>query len=500
MTSGGGKNVAVIGAGLGGISAAISLAARGYHVSVYEKNEHVGGKLNLLKKDGFQFDLGPSILTLPAIFERLFEMHHKQMSDYVNICTLEPQWRNFFEDGTQIDLYSSVEETVAKNECLGESDRQELSLFMDYSKSLYEKVEPGYFGKGLDTVWQMTRYYGVLSSLRDFDLFRSMRTAVCGHLKNPHLQTILCFFIKYVGSSPYDAPAVLNLLPYIQSRFGLWYVRGGMFELARAIERLAKEVGVTVHYGREVVKILTDGESVTGIETIDGEGIYADIVVSNMEVIPACRDLLPPDNAVMRKLKKYEPACSGLVLHLGTDKIYPQLAHHNFFYSAEPRKHYEQAFHEGVIPEDPTLYVVAPTRTDATQAPEGCDNIKVLPHIPHLGWRKFGREEYLALRERVLAKMERMGLGDLRQHIIVEDMWTPEDIQRMYKSNCGAIYGVLSDRKKNLGFKAPKKSLRYGNLYFVGGSVNPGGGMPMAVLSGQQAAEMIATEHPSAKD
>jgi len=219
-----------------------------------------------------------------------------------------------------------------------------------------------------------------------------------------------------------------------------------------------------------------------------------------MEVIPACRDLLPADDGVMRKLKKFAPACSGLVLHLGTDKIYSQLAHHNFFYSTEPRKHYEQAFHQGILPEDPTLYVIAPTRTDASQAPQGCDNIKVLPHIHHLGGRKFAHEEYLALRERVLLKLERMGLSDLRQHIIIEDMWTPEDIQTMYKSNCGAIYGVVSDRKKNLGFKAPKRSPRYDNLYFVGGSVNPGGGMPMAVLSGQQAAELVAAEHPNARD
>jgi diapolycopene oxygenase len=154
-------------------------------------------------------------------------------------------------------------------------------------------------------------------------------------------------------------------------------------------------------------------------------------------------------------------------------------------------KHFADVFHRKVLPEDPTLYVVAPTRTDPTQAPAGCENIKILPHIPYLQDRRFGRDEYMHLRERVLGKLERMGLGDLRQHVIVEDMWTPEDIESTYYSNRGAIYGVVADGRKNRGFKAPKMSSKYANLYFVGGSVNPGGGMPMAVLSGQQVCDRI---------
>ena len=179
------------------------------------------------------------------------------------------------------------------------------------------------------------------------------------------------------------------------------------------------------------------------------------------------------------------------MLHLGVDREYPQLGHHNFFFSRDQRKHFDDVFHRKVLPQDPTLYVVAPARTDPTQAPAGGENIKVLPHIPHLQDERFSREEYMQLRERVLDKLERMGLDGLRQHVIVEDMWTPEDIESRYYSNRGAIYGVVSDRRMNGGFKAPKKSSKYTNLYFVGGSVNPGGGMPMAVLSGQQVRDRI---------
>jgi diapolycopene oxygenase len=213
-----------------------------------------------------------------------------------------------------------------------------------------------------------------------------------------------------------------------------------------------------------------------------------------MEVIPAYERLLGEPTSFLRTLDKFEPACSGLVLHLGTDCLYPQLAHHNFFFSRDPKKHFDDVFRRKVLPEDPTVYVVAPTRTDASQAPERCENIKILPHIPYIQDPPFMPEDYTALKERVLDKLERMGLDGLRRHVVVEDMWTPEDIHEQYYSNKGAIYGVVSDRKKNGGFKAPKKSSRYGNLYFVGGSVNPGGGMPTAVLSGQQVRDMIVAQ------
>jgi len=486
-----GKRVVVVGAGLGGISAAISLAADGYDVSVFEKNDHVGGKLNVLEKQGFSFDLGPSILTLPQYFEKLFARHGRQMKDYVSVRELSPHWRNFFEDHTRIDLFPDPDETARRNDPLSDQDAVDLKRFLAYSRRLYEKMEAGYFDRGLDTVWQMVRFYGPLTALLSFDLFASMHDGVCRHVRNTYLQRVLDFFIKYVGSSAYNAPGVMNLLPHAQFEYGLLYVDGGMFKLAKALDRLAAEVGVTVHRGAEVTALHKDGGRITGAELADGRRVDGDLFVCNMEVIPAYERLLREPRRFLRKLDRFEPACSGLVLHLGTDCEYPQLAHHNFFFANDSQKHFEDVFRRKVLPQDPTVYVVAPARTDRTQAPAGCENIKILPHIPHLQDRRFTPDEYAALRDRVLAKLERMGLTDLRQHVIVEDMWTPEDIESRYYSNRGAIYGVVADRKKNRGFKAPKTSTKYRNLYFVGGSVNPGGGMPMAVLSGQQVRDRI---------
>ncbi len=486
------STVAVVGAGLGGLSAAISLATDGYAVTVFEKNPQVGGKLNLLKKGGYSFDLGPSILTLPHYFQHLWERAGKRMEDDVVFQPVSPHWRNFFEDGTVIDLHFEPEKMRA--EALkfgGPAFADRLERYLRYSARQYDLIAKGYFEAGLDTVGDFARFYSLPEILR-LDYWHTMHGANRRRLREPHWVDLFDYFIKYVGSSANRSPGFMNLMPTIQFRYDLWYVKGGMYELARALERLAVSLGVTFRLNTEVVRLSTKHRQVTAVETADDRTVPADFVVSNMEVIPAYAKLLNAGPKVLKPLEKFEPACSGLVLHLGTDKVYPQLAHHNFFYSRHQHAHFERVFKRHELPDDPTLYVVAPSRTDPAVCPPGCDNIKILPHIPYLAvGHTSSPEDYRALSELVLDKFERMGLKDLRKHIVVQDMWTPYDIQARYYSNRGAIYGVVSDRNRNFALKAPKASAHYDNLYFVGGSVNPGGGMPMVVLSGQNAAKLL---------
>lgn len=492
------KKVIVIGAGLGGLSAAISLACENYEVLVYEKNEKVGGKLNVLEKEGFSFDLGPSIFTLPKFFEELFTKAGKRMKDYFELVSVSPHWRNFFEDGTVVDLYKDPQ--LMKKEIFklgGNSDEiyKKFLEFLDYSKKQYEIVDNGYFSHGLDNLWDFLKYYGIFRLGTQIDFRKRMAESIRGYLGNKYLQYIFEYFIKYVGSSAYNAPGFMNLMPNIQFEYDLWYVKGGMCNLAKGLEKLAGEVGVKIHTHKEVTKIIKDGKRVEGIILKTGEKINSDYVVSNMEVIPAYEKLLSESPSFMKKLSKFEPTCSGFVLHLGLKKVYPQLAHHNFFFSENQKKHFETVFDEKKLPDDPTIYLVAPTRTDKSQAPDGCDNIKILPHIPYINEQNpYTLEDYRAFGERVVDKLERMGLKGLRENTIVSDMWTPFDIQKRYYSNRGSIYGVVSDWKRNYGFKAPKQSRKYKNLYFTGGSVNPGGGMPMVVLCGQNVCKKIVSE------
>ncbi|MBN1420693.1 MAG: phytoene desaturase [Planctomycetes bacterium] len=489
------KRVAVVGGGLGGLSAAISLLAAGYRVTLLEKNERSGGKLNLLEKDGFSFDLGPSILTLPQFFRSLFARAGRRMEEYLEIEPVTPHWRNFFEDGTVLDLLMDPrlqEKELAKLPGDPARHAAELRSFLEYSRKQYEVVERGYFARGLDNLWDFLRFYGLFRIGLRLDFRRRMAEGIARRVSEPHLQDVFEYFIKYVGSSAYNAPGFMNLMPHIQFGFDLWYAKGGMYNIARALERLCRELGGEVRLGTEVESIDRTGRRVEGVTLRGGERVGADIVVCNLEVIPAYRRLLGEGETFLRRLEKFEPSCSGLVLHLGTDRVYPQLAHHNFFYAADQAKHFASVFDRLELPEDPTIYLVAPTRTDPSKAPPGCDNLKILPHIPHLnGPNRYTPEDYAAFKERVLDKLERMGLRDLRRHIRVEHLWTPVDIERRYGSNGGSIYGVVSDWRKNRGFKAPKRSRLYRNLFFVGGSVNPGGGMPMVLLSGQKAADLI---------
>ena len=422
------------------------------------------------------------------------------MEDYIHLRRVNPQWRNFFEDGTVVDLWqdaADMRRELAKLDS-GDAAFAEYRGFIDYSKQQYDLIERGYLREGLDGFWQLIRFYGIRGG-RALDWPHSMWDAIRKRVHNPYLRDILAYFIKYVGSSAKDSPGFMNLMPNIQLEFGLWYVDGGMYELARAFARRLKEVGVQVCLGHEAVNIERHSNRVVGVTTRSLSGhesmLAADFIVSNMEVIPAAKKLLKQTDRDLKKLARFAPSCSGIVLHLGLDRVYDQLAHHNFFYSRNQEAHFDRVFRRNLLPDDPTIYVVAPTRTDPTQAPQGCDNIKILPHIPPIDeMHPFTREQYLAFKEVCLDKLERMGLNNLRKHIVVEDFWTPVDIESRYASNRGSIYGVVCDRRKNFAFKAPKRSQQFRNLFFVGGSVNPGGGMPMVSLSGQHVARMIIEE------
>ncbi|MDU0202116.1 phytoene desaturase family protein [Paenibacillus sp. MAH-36] len=486
------KSVLIIGGGLGGLSAAISLQQSGYSVSLYEQNHHIGGRLNRLEQDGFGFDLGPSILTMPHVFQKLFAASGKNMDDYVPTMKLKHQWRSFFPSGNMIDLHDDMGVMKAKNPSLNEQDMTEYKNLLEYSKKLYTMTELGYFNHGADNTKDIARYNGVFNALKNFDLFSTVHKSIAKRISDRDLRVMLSYFTKYVGSSPYDAPAVLNMMIYMQHQQGVWYVPGGMHMLARGLVQLAKEIGVSIHTGKRIVQLHKKEGSITGAVLEDGMELSADHYISNMEVIPFYEQLLQEEKRFIQKLKtKYEPASSGLVLHLGVKKAYPQLAHHNFFFAENMKQQMDKIFHRHELPDDPVIYLVNVNKTDPTQAPEGHENLKVLPHIPYIQDKPFTPQDYERFEERVLIKLERMGLEGLRDNIVTRDVWTPEDIKRAYGTDRGAIYGTLSDRKKNKGFKHPKQSTRYDNLYFVGGTVNPGSGMPMVTLSGQQVRDII---------
>lgn len=491
------QSVIVIGAGLGGIATAITLATEGFDVQVLEKNERVGGKLNVLVKEGFSFDLGPSIIILPHLFRRVFDRAGVRMEDYVTLRALDPQWRGFYPDGTRLDLCSDLRLMERELERLGAGADGYYS-FLEHSRRLWRFSERAYLEPASQTVADILRRSDV-AELADRAFVSTMYQGVTRHVSEPHLRDMLAFFSKYVGSSPYDSPGMMNLLAYSQLGYGLWYVEGGMYNLARAYARLMDELGVVVRLGAEVASITSEGRRVTGVTLADGSRLGADAVVSNMEVIPTYERLLPEGRSLLPSYRqRFAPAASGLVLHLGIKHDYPQLLHHNFFYSADAERFCHTIHRRHQLPEDPHIYLVCPTKTEPGLAPPGHSIIKALPHIPCVQDPPFTRQDYEALRDRVIDKLERMGLAGLRRHVVVEDMLVPEDIQRLYYSHRGAIYGTVNHWRKNYSLKAPQRSELYPNLYFAGGSTNPGGGTCMVILSGQNAGMMLSRSLPRA--
>lgn len=488
--------VLIIGGGLGGISAALSLSALDYSVEIFEKNKFLGGKLYQTEEQGFIYETGPSILTMPHVIEKLFTIHNRKLKNYVDLERTEPDWRCFFPDKKVIDLFSDPSRLCAVNDCVPEKELFNLIKYNRYCRKMGKLVEKTYFKQGLESFWQVLKSYGVLNSLRGMDYLTTMNAAVEGFLDNEYLKTIFNNFSFYVGSSPFRAPAVFNLLPYIQFEYGIWYVSGGLSRLIEALQKLMTELDIKIHTTQEVkrVQVAKEDNTVTGLILQDGSQITGDIIVSNMEVIPFYRDLISDkrNNKLLNSYKeKYEPSCSGYELHLGVDRKYPDLNHHNFFFSADQKQYFNSVFEKYKLPSDPTVYLAVPSRTDLDRAPSGGEIFKILVQIPHLGRLDYSQDDFNKLKSKIIQKLENMGVQDLNEHIVFSHEILPRDIRNISYSYRGSMYGVVSDSKKNKGFKAPRRSELYDNLFFVGASVNPGGSIPMVILSGQKTAKMI---------
>lgn len=488
------KNVIIIGGGLGGLSAAIRLSADGYKVTVIEKGERVGGKLNKRGGMGYTFDTGPSILTMPWVLEKLFESAGRKLADYVSMKRVEPGWRTFFEDGTSIDLTSDLPVMLQELKKVSEEDAHQFFDYLQYCSKMYEYSMKSFYSKSLSGLQDLRSMHSV-KELLQMDPLKTMDTVTRKHFKNKKIRQLFNFLIMYLGSSPYQAPAVLSQLTHVQLGIGVYYVEGGMYNIALAMNKLLHELGADIMLNTKVERIITEGTRATGVELENGRIIEADLIVSNLEAIPAYRTLLntnEPSHQKTSDMQKYEPTVSGLVLLLGVNRTYDKLSHHNFFFSENPEKEFQQIFNEGVPADDPTVYVGISAKSDPTQAPAGKENLFVLTHVPPLKNGENWETKKGTYRELILSKLERMGMTDLRNQIEFEYSFSPNDLERLYGSNGGSIYGVTTDRKKNGGFKIPSKSSMLQNLYFVGGSTHPGGGVPMVTLSGQLTADLIA--------
>ena len=490
--------IGVIGGGLGGLAAACTLAARGHRVVLFDKNPWLGGKAALLHEEGWRFDMGPTILTVPAVLARVFAEAGRRMEDYLDLVRLDPQWRCFFDDGSVLDLRDSEDATAEGLRTYSPASEAGFRDFIAMSRKLHEVSDKFFLWRPVEDIrdtldlkrnMDLATLKDVLSLRMGSTVAREIRKRVPDH----RVAQMLDHFVQYVGSSPYNSPAVLCSIANMQTQDGVWYPMGGTRAVPQALTRLAEELDVDLRPGVEVLRVLTEGKRVSGVETATGECIALGAVVSNMDAVRTYRELVggAPAASFGRRWKR-EPACSGVVLYLGLDRAYDHLAHHDFVFSRDPEEEFDWIYRRGEPAPDPTCYLAAPARTEPGVAPPGGEALYILVHTPYLRRHHDWEKMLPPYRQVILDKLKRCaGLDDIEERIRFERHLTPQDIHDRYRVLDGAIYGLASHGRFFGAFKPGNRSRDLAGLYLAGGAAHPGPGMPMVLMSGWIAADAL---------
>ncbi len=516
-----GKHIAVIGGGIGGLSAAIRLSVAGFRVTLLEKNERIGGKLNLWEAPHphrpqdrpFRFDTGPSLLTMPFVFEELFSAAGEKLADHLTLTRLDPIARYRWADGVTFEARSGSDELLKEIAKIAPGDVEGWKRLAARGKMIWElsaelflyHAPEQIFGKGLSLAGAL----GAIAVPLKIGMFSNFARTVHRHLHHPKMREVLYQYATYSGASPFKAPATLAVIPHAEFGFGGWYIQGGLYRLAEELEKLARRLGVEIKTGNAVRQIAIENigmratpghhsskaSRTTGVILENGDTIHCDAVVANSDVVYTYRNLIDPqfrrryNNPTLDKL---EPGGSGMVLLLGVEGTYPQLTHHNKFMPRDYRSDLRAMFETRTVPEDPCIYVCASTRTDETQAPEGCENLFVLASAPPLDGSIDWATEGPRYRNQLVQTLERRwGITDLSTRIIVEKSFTPHDLQSAYNANAGSIYGIGSNSRRTAFLRPPNRDKEIRGLYFCGGATHPGGGLPLVTLSGKIVGELV---------
>lgn len=475
--------ITVIGGGLGGLTAAIRLRHAGAQVQVLEKNPTVGGKLAEYQSGGYRWDMGPSLLTMPEIVDELFDDIGLNREEHLKFEPVHPTCRYFWDDGSCLD---EDEEFFS---------RDDVTKFMQYAAGIYDISGEAYLCHPPEEFWRAftPSNWHKLIHLPKVTTFQNVSQKVDGFFKDsPKVAQIFKRFATYNGSSPYKAPATFNIIPYVEAEFGGWYIKGGMRQLPVQLEKIARNLGVEIITEAEVTRINEDG-----IHLWDDRTFKSDLVVINGDAIRAYRDWIryPGHRKMAISLGRKELSLSGFVILLGVDHQYPVLRHHNIFFSNDYPNEFDSLFKEKVLPHDPTIYVNITSRSDADHAPKGHDNLFILVNAPsdttHINWDEEGPN----YAQHVLERLEQHGLTKLRDHSRTMTVFTPQDFANRDLSMHGALYGWASHNPLTALFRPPMQSPIAQNLYFVGGTTHPGGGIPLVMLSARMLVDKILRQH-----
>lgn len=490
--------VGVIGSGLGSLSAACVLAARGYEVTVFEKNHWLGGKAAILREHGYRFDMGPTILICPSVLRRVFAEAGQDIDRSLDLVKLEPQWRCFFDDQSRLDLFGDKQAMKQELARYSPGAEDAYERFLTDSKELHGISDRFFFWRSIGSMRDTFKSGSAvnLTLFRDVSRMKLGQTvggAVRRKIGDSRVAQMFDHLVQYVGSSPEKSPAILCAIAHMQTSEGVWYPMGGTRAIPEALQKLATQLGVEFRPDTPIRRIEVKDGRVLGIDTVHGLHIPLAAVVANSDCIRTYRELIGGKIAEdFNQRRSYEPACSGVVLYLGLNRRYDHLEHHNFAFSRDPHEEFEAIYDKGELAPDPTCYICAPARTEPAVAPAGGEALYVLVHTPYLRPGHDWVQMYPRYRKVILEKLKRTaGLHGLEEAIVTESFLTPQDIHDRYGVLNGAIYGIASHGRWQGGFKPANHEPQVRGLYFAGGAAHPGPGMPMVMMSGWIAADRL---------
>ncbi len=485
------KTICVIGGGIAGLTAAALLARHGNRVTLFEKNASVGGKMALLERDGFSWDMGPSLLTMPHVLRELWETCGRRIEEDLDLVRLESTCRYRWTDGTAIDEDATFWR------------RPDVAAFLNYARGLWRVSEQPFLRHDIADPRGWMHPQTLKAFLAFFSVAAPATLADKVHraFRDPHIRQIFLRFATYNGSSPYKTPAAFNIIPFVQAEFGGWYVRGGMHRIAENLAALAQRLGVEIRTATPVACVnprgRRNGTDGWKIVTDAGEEAVFDAVVCNQDVLSAHEQLLPErlrQRFRRTHLSRLPLSTSGFAMFLGLEGTTPQLDHHNIFFSDDYPREFHELFKQKKPAADPTIYIALNSRTDPSRAPVGCENWFVLVNapaaVPDVDWAEFA-PGYCDAICGILEK--RFGLGAIQSRIRVRKFLTPADFERRHLALGGALYGFASHGLLTAFRRPPIAPRGLHNFVFAGGTTHPGGGVPLAVLSGCIAAAKLGS-------
>lgn len=479
--------IVVVGGGLGGLAVALRLAAAGAgKITVCERGERPGGKLNLLEREGFRFDTGPSLITLPEVFAELFSSAGEELPKHLALRRLDPHAEYVYPHGTRFAVSPNLPAWLATLGQLGKGEPEAFLELLALGARIYGVSQPSFLTRPVTAPPDRA----VLRSLRRFPLrgaWGNYAKTVESIAKSPELRQLYLRYPTYVGSSPWACPATLLVIPYLEFAFGAWAVEGGLYRIAEVLSALLAARGVELRTGAEVAHIERSGGRVSGVRLASGERLPAEIVVTNADAAELPRLLGEGDGG----LAPAERSLSGLVFLLGVKRDLPELAHHTVYFSADYRREFDDLFVRRDFPDDPTVYVNAASRTDRSVVPGGAgETLFVMANTPAEPGR-WGDREIESARERVFARLAAGGFPELGADVVVEDVWTPARLAAAYRAPGGAIYGTHSHGWRRAFLRPANRVRSVRGLYRVGGSAHPGGGTPTVLLSARITAGLV---------